>query len=233
MSGGTGNHGASAVLNRHQDALADQIAILARSGGTKGRHEFAALLSLVAGESAFKPHAENHRTGAQGPFQFVKSTWLSLLRTHGAVLGIKPALIAQIVEGANGRPTIANHAVLRELLSLRNDFAISAQAAAFYLDDNRAALARSLHRAPTDAEVRLSFLLGPHGAAKLIRSAERTPETPAASIVPRAAAANPRLFYLPDGEPRDAAAILAFLDRSARRDAAKYAAYARVQDAAV
>jgi len=229
LNGGANNIDASGVRPAHQDGLADQVALLARMRGNEGHHDFATLLSLVAGESAFKPHAENHITGAQGPFQFVKATWLSLLKTHGAALGIKPDLMAQIVVGAKGRPTISDPTVLREVLALRNDLAMSAKVAEFYLDDNRAALTRSLHRAPSESELRLSFLLGPHGATKLIHAAERTPTVSAAKILPHAAAANHRLFYTSSGEPRDAAEALAFLTSKFRQDADKYAAYARAQ----
>lgn len=226
---------ATTATQHHADhaaraALYDQLAILARQPGGVGGHDFATLLSLVAGESGFKAHAENHRTGAHGPFQFVKATWLSLLRSHGAALGVRPDLIAQIVDNAKGRPTIADPAVLKDVLALRDDLAVSARAAAFYLDDNRAQLSRSLHRAPTDAELRLSFLLGAHGASKLIHAAAKSPDVDAATVLPHAATANHRLFYEPRGAPRSASAILTFLDHKFHKDAAKYAAYARAQD---
>lgn len=210
-------------------ALYDQLAVLARQPGGVGGHDFATLLSLVAGESGFKPHAENRHTGAHGPFQFVKSTWLALLRDHGAALGLKPELIAQIVDNTKGRPTIADPKVLKDVLALRDDLGISARAAAFYLDDNRALLSHSLRRAPTDAELRLSFLLGAHGASKLIHAAAKSPEFEAAMVLPHAAAANHHLFYDQTGTPRSARGILTFLDHKFHRDAAKYAAYARVQ----
>ena len=211
-------------------ALLDQLAILAREPGGVGGHDFASLLSLVAGESGFMAHAVNHRTGAHGPFQFIKTTWLSLVRSHGDALGIKPELIAQIVDNAKGRPTIADPSVLKNVLALRDDMSVAARAAAFYLDDNRAQLSRSLHRTPSDAELRLSFLLGAHGAAKLIHAATKTPEINAALVLPHAAAANRSLFYDAAGDARSAKAVLTFLDHKFHKDAAKYAAYARVQD---
>jgi hypothetical protein len=210
--------------------LVDQLAILARQPGGVGGHDFASLLSLVAGESGFKAHAVNHRTGAHGPFQFVKTTWLALLREHGAELGVKPELIAQIVDNAKGRPTIADPGVLKDVLALRDDLSMAARAAAFYLDDNRARLSHALHRAPSDAELRLSFLLGAHGAIKLIHAAAKTPEVDAASVLPHAAAANHRLFYDPAGQARSARSIMTFLEHKFHKDAAKYAAYARAQD---
>lgn len=229
---------ATLATEHHRDhaarvAMYDQLAVLARQPGGVGGHDFATLLSLVAGESGFKPHAENHRTGAHGPFQFVKTTWLSLLRSHGAALGVKPELIAQIVDNAKGRPTIADPSVLKDVLALRDDLAVSARAAAFYLDDNRAQLSHSLHRPPTDGELRLSFLLGAHGASKLIHAAAKSPEIDAAAVLPHAASANHRLFYEASGAPRSARAILTFLDHKFHKDAAKYAAYAKAQDSNV
>ena len=226
---------ATITTSHHTDhaaraALLDQLAIMARQPGGVGGHDFASLLSLVAGESGFKAHAANHRTGAHGPFQFIKTTWLSLLRSHGAALGIKPELLAQIVDNTKGRPMIADRSVLKDVLALRDDLSVAARAAAFYLDDNRAQLSRALHRAPSDAELRLSFLLGAHGATKLIHAAANTPEINAASVLPHAAAANHSLFYDRAGEARSAKVIMTFLDHRFHKDAAKYAAYAKAQD---
>jgi hypothetical protein len=227
----TAHHHARKPVEPVHNAMVEQLAALARRPGGVGGHDFATLLSLVAGESGFQAHAANHLTGAHGPFQFVKATWLSLLRTHGAALGLAPALIAQITENAKGRPSVADPAALHQLLALRDDLATAARVAAFYLDDNRASLQHALHRHPSEAELRLSFLLGAHGATKLIQAAAATPERSAAAILPHAAAANRHLFYTNGGAARGAAEMLAYLGRKFRTDAAKYAAYAKVQAA--
>jgi len=212
-----------------QEAVTDQIYDLAKTPGVTGGHEFAELLSLVTGESNFKPHAHNSSTGAEGPFQFVKSTWLALLKTHGEALGVKPELLAEIKENGKGRPTVAHEGALKTLLALRNDIALSTRMAAKYLDDNRTVLGHLLHRAPSKAEVQLSFLLGPSGTARLVKTAEQSPAMSVADVLPHAAHANRNLFYTPEGKARTVGETLAYLAGRSHANEVKFAAYMKRQ----
>jgi hypothetical protein len=206
-------------------SIPDQFAAVARTPGATGGHDFAALLAQVAGESAFKPHAVNRQTGAAGPFQFVKNTWLSLLKDHGQALGVKPDLLAQIKTDAHGHLTIADPAALKEVLDLRHDIGLSAKMAAKYLDENKTHLTDMLHREPSEAEVQISFILGPTGAAHLIGAARSNPETPVDQIVPKAVAANRTLFHDHQGNILTAGQAVAHLAARYRADKAKFAAY--------
>ena len=213
------------VSDAETSSFADQLDALSRTKGVTSGHGVTQLLALVAGESNFKPHAHNRSTGATGPFQFVKSTWLSLVKQHGEALGIKKELVAQIETNSKGRPSVGDPDALKTVLALRNDMALSTRMAVKYLDDNRMAMSHHLHRQPSESELQVSFLLGPSGAAKLIKAAAHTPEIAAADLVPHAAAANRHLFYNTSGEPRTAAQAVAFLASKYRSDKAKTAAY--------
>lgn len=206
-------------------SIPDQFAAVARTPGATGGHDFAALLAQVAGESAFKPHAVNKQTGAAGPFQFVKNTWLSLLKEHGEALGVKPDLLAQIKADAHGHLNIADPHALKEVLDLRHDIGLSAKMAAKYLDENKAHLGHMLHREPTEAEVQISFILGATGAARLITAAKSSPETPVDDVVPKAVAANRTLFHDRQGKILTAGQAVAHLAARYRADKAKFAAY--------
>ncbi|HEV2676223.1 MAG TPA: hypothetical protein VGV37_16985 [Aliidongia sp.] len=206
-------------------SIPDQIAAVARTPGATGGHEFASLLAQVAGESGFKPHAVNKQTGAAGPFQFVKNTWLSLMKEHGQAMGVKPGLLAQIKTGANGRPTIADPQALKEVLDLRHDISLSAKMAAKYLDENKTHLSRILHREANEAEVQISFLLGASGAAHLIKAAGSNPDMPVDQVVPKAVAANRSLFHDHQGQTMTAGEAVAHLAARYRADKAKFAAY--------
>jgi len=206
-------------------SMPDQIAAVARTPGATDGHDFAALLAQVAGESAFKPHAINHQTGAAGPFQFVKNTWLSLLKEHGEALGVKPALLAQIKTERNGRLTITDPHALKEVLNLRHDLGLSAKMAAKYLDENKTHLSHILHREPSEPEVQISFLLGPSGAAHLINAAKNAPDTPVDQIMPKAVASNRSLFHDHQGKMLTASQAVAHLAARYRADKAKFAAY--------
>ena len=215
----------SAGTNITGVSIPDQIAAVARTPDAAGGHDFAELLAQVSGESAFKPHAVNKHTGAAGPFQFVKNTWLSLVKQHGEAMGVKPELLAQIKTDAHGRLTIANPHALKEVLDLRHDLSLSAKMAAKYLDENKAHLARILHREPSEAEVQISFLLGPSGAAHLINAAKNTPEAPVDQIMPKAVASNRSLFRDHQGHTMTAGQAVAHLAARYRADKAKFAAY--------
>lgn len=206
-------------------SIPDQIAAVARTPDATGGHEFAALLAQVAGESAFKPHAVNKHTGAAGPFQFIKNTWLSLMKEHGQALGVKPGLLAQIKTEANGRLTIADPQALKEVLDLRHDMNLSTKMAAKYLDENKTHLSHMLHREPTEAEVQISFILGPSGAAHLINAAKSSPDVPVDQVVPKAVASNRSLFHDHQGQTMTASQAVAHLAARYRADKAKIAAY--------
>ncbi|HLZ67838.1 MAG TPA: hypothetical protein VKQ29_16555 [Aliidongia sp.] len=206
-------------------SIPDQLAAVARTPGVADGHDFATLLAQVAGESAFKPHAVNKHTGAAGPFQFVKNTWLSLLKEHGEALGVKPELLAQIKTEAHGRLAIADPQALKEVLDLRHDLSLSAKMAAKYLDENKTHLAHLLHREPNEAEVQISFILGPSGAAHLVAAAKSHPDTPVDQILPKAVAANRSLFHDHQGTALTASQAVAHLAARYRADKAKFAAY--------
>jgi hypothetical protein len=206
--------------------IPDQFAAVARMPDAAGGHDFATLLAQIAGESAFKSHAVNKRTGAAGPFQFVKNTWLSLIKEHGKDMGVKSELLGQIKTEATGRLTIADPHALKEVLDLRHDLGLSAKMAAKYLEENKAHLGHLLHREPSEAELQISFILGPSGAARLIGAAKNSPDRPVDQIMPRAAAANHGLFHDHAGRILTAGEAVAHLAARYRADKAKFAAYA-------
>jgi hypothetical protein len=210
-------------------SMPDQFDAMARTPGEPEGAEFTALLAQVVGESSFKPHAENKRTGAAGPFQFVKNTWLAMVRSHGEEFGIKPELVRQITLDAKGRAKVADPSALKDVLDLRHDVALSSRMAVKYRDDSRAHLTRMLHRPPSDAEVHLAFLLGPTGATHLIHAAAVTPNRASSEVVAPAVAANPSLFHDKSGRVRSAAEAVAFLTEKYRSDMAKVGIYAQAK----
>jgi len=210
-------------------SLTDQFEAVARTPGAPGPREFTDLLAQVVGETAFQQNAVNKHTGAAGPFQFVKNTWLSMVKRHGEELGVKPELVAQITTDARGHLKVADPKALSDILDLRHDVALSSSMASKLMAENAAQLHHILHRPPTDPEVHLAFLLGATGAGKLIDAAATTPDIASNEVVAPAAAANPTLFQDKTGKVRSAAEAIAFLAAKYRTDKAKVAAYAQTQ----
>ena len=218
-------------IEQHPEAvsLSDQFAAVARTPGAPNAHEFTALLAQVVGETAFHQNAVNKHTGAAGPFQFVKNTWLSMVKRHGEELGVKPELIDQITTDAKGHLKVANAQALNDILELRHDVALSAKMASKLMAENTAQLHRLLQRAPSESEVHLAFLLGAVGAGRLINAAAATPDIASSQVVGAAATSNPTLFHDKSGNVRSAAEAVTFLAAKYRADKAKVAAYAQLQ----
>jgi hypothetical protein len=100
-------------------------------------------------ESNGLSHAKNPRSSALGPFQFINSTFLAVMRQHF------PDDIARLRES--------------DILALRTKHEVARRAAKAFSKDNMAYL---MERGvtPTFGHLRLAFLLGPEGAARVLRA---------------------------------------------------------------
>ncbi len=174
-------------------ATLDDFAESARSAARIANVSFADVMAHAAQESNFNPNLHSHQSSAAGPFQFVEHTWLELIKRHGAAYGLGRE--AAQIKMHNGVASVADPALRKRLLDLRSDVGLSSGMAARYLDESSHDLGHALKRKPTVTESRIAYLLGPGGAAKLIRAVQQNPEGSAAASLPQAAAANRPLFY--------------------------------------
>lgn len=123
---------------------------------------------LMLAESGGRDRAANPRSSALGPFQFIKSTFISIARRHF------PAEIAELSDA--------------EVLTLRTTRSFARAAAAIFTLKSAAHL-KSHGLPPTLPHLRLAFLLGP-GAAVRVLQAE--PQARLSSLVgPGVIGANP------------------------------------------
>lgn len=123
---------------------------------------------LMAAESGGRDDARNPRSTALGPYQFIESTFLDVARRHFAA------------ETANLSIAAA--------LALRTNRSFARRAAEAYSRDNASHLAGA-GLAPTFANLRLAFLVGPAGAVSLLKA---PPTTAAIAVLgARVVQANP------------------------------------------
>jgi len=123
---------------------------------------------LEAAESGGRRYAKNPRSTALGPYQFIESTFLDIARRHF------PDQIAGLTEA--------------EILALRTNPHVARNAAAIFCQASAAYLADRGFQ-PTFAHLRLAYLLGPAGAARILGA---SPEAQVAKVLPAAViAANP------------------------------------------
>lgn len=123
---------------------------------------------LMLAESSGRDDAANPRSTALGPFQFIESTFIEVARRHFA------ADVANLDDEA--------------VLALRTDRSFARRAASAFCKDNVVFLSEQGLK-PTFGHLRLAFLVGPTGAARLLQA---LPTTPVAELLSDAAiAANP------------------------------------------
>lgn len=155
---------------------------------------FERLVATAARESDGRPDLASTTSSAKGLFQFVDQTWLELVKKEGAAVGLG-RLSDQIASDGRGGWTVADPTEKAKILSLRTDPLVSSVMAAKFTQANTRGLTENLGRAPTDGEVYAAHVLGVAGATRLIRLARTDPDAAASVAFPKAAAANPGLFY--------------------------------------
>ena len=117
---------------------------------------------IIGVESGGNANAANPKSSALGAGQFIRGTWLTMIKTY------RPDLM-------DGRSTA-------EVLALRTDPAIAREMVARYAEENARFLgARGIGATP--GNVYLAHFLGPQGAAAVLNSAAGTP---VASVLPDA-----------------------------------------------
>lgn len=104
---------------------------------------------LILAESGGRDTAANPRSSALGPFQFIKSTFISIARRHF------PAEVAELNDA--------------ELLALRTTRSFARAAAAIFTLENAAHLKKQGIE-PTLPHLRLAFLLGAGGAVRVLQA---------------------------------------------------------------
>ncbi|MBI3438795.1 MAG: transglycosylase SLT domain-containing protein [Proteobacteria bacterium] len=160
---------------------------------------FDLLVQTARRESALNASARARTSSATGLFQFIDSTWLDMVRRHGAAHGL--GQYAQALQSGN-----ADGAMRADILALRTDPELSACLAGELTRENAAALSAQLGRVPSAGELYAAHVLGSGGAARLIQAAaQNAPD--AAALFPREAAANRGIFYA-SGQACSAQAVL-------------------------
>ncbi|MGG5817635.1 transglycosylase SLT domain-containing protein [Falsiroseomonas sp. HW251] len=161
------------------------------------------LLALAWRESRFDPDAENPASSARGLMQFTRDTWLETIRDHGRAHGLDAHAAAVVTDRSTGDVSVADAALLAEILALRDDPGLSAALAMTRIRKAQTRLAEVLKRPVRAADVYLVHFLGQVGAERFLRQLARTPSHRAASYVsPEIVAANGSVFIARSGRHR-------------------------------
>lgn len=139
-------------------------AYAAASEVTGGRISATYLAGVSRRESGGQADAKNPNSSATGAFQFIDSTWLSVVRGQADRLGLERAAVARMSDA--------------EILKLRNDPGLSAKAGALYAEQNANYLERKLGGRATDADLYLAHFLGPAGAVSFLQQMAADSQSP-------------------------------------------------------
>lgn len=202
-----------APIERAGGHAAERIAAASRQVAGLSGHSYRTILAQATQESGLNPNAKSKTSSAAGPFQFLERTWLDMFRRHGAAYGMGD--LADKIQVRDGVPTVKDPALRKRILDLRHDVDVSAGMAARLLSEGRARLEQRLNRPVNETESRLAYVFGVGGALTLIRAGEKSPDKPAADLLPGAAKANRPLFY--DRKTGDALSVAETLQRLQRK----------------
>ena len=156
--------------------------------------DFRYLVDTAARESGFRASVKAPTSSASGLFQFIESTWLQMVKEHGASYGLKE-YANHISKSNKGTYVVADQAKRAEILNLRNNPDIASVMAGVFTQKNAQHMEQVLNRKPTAGELYIAHFLGAGNGGKLVRAASLNPTMKAADLFPAAAKANRSLFY--------------------------------------
>ncbi|MGY3444696.1 hypothetical protein ACVW17_004697 [Bradyrhizobium sp. USDA 4473] len=197
---------ASAGVDPSRLKVASSIKQAAATTGTS----FEYLLTTAKMESNFNPRAGATTSSAHGLYQFIDQTWLGTVKEAGSQLGYGQYADA-ITRNSDGSYSVSDPSARSAVMKLRDDPDAASSMAAVLTQSNSFKLTGTLGRRPTDAELYMAHFMGVGGAGKLISSAEDSPSANAATMFPKAAAANQSIFYDKSGSARSVSQVYSVL----------------------
>src|ERR1700723_1888479 len=201
------NATATAGVDPSRIRVAGAIKQAASSTGTS----FEYLLATAKMESDFNPTAGASTSSAHGLYQFIDQTWLGTVKEAGSQLGYGSYADA-ISKSSSGTYSVSDPAARTAVMKLRDDPVASSAMAAALSQSNSFQLTGKIGRRPTNSELYMAHFMGVGGAAKLISSAEDTPQASGAALFPNAAAANRSIFFDRNGSARSVSDVYSVLN---------------------
>lgn len=204
-------YGISAFDTAGYGKNADAVRAVAKAAETTGV-DFDYLLSNAKQESGLNANAKSKTSSATGLFQFIESTWLSMVNKHGDKYGLGQ-YADKIKTRADGSCYVPDRAARNTILNLRKNPEICALMAAEFTAENKATLEAKTKADIGGTELYLAHFLGAGGASKFINKMIVNGEQKAATLFPEAAQSNRSVFYDKSGRARSLNDIYAIFDR--------------------
>jgi hypothetical protein len=181
-------------------SVSPSLASVLNAAGDRNNVDFDYLLQTAERESSLNPAAKAASSSATGLFQFLDTTWLQVMKSEGPRLGYQRYADA-ITQDRDGDYIIKDPKLRAEVLKLRENPSIAADMAAAFTKNNGDYLQARFGRMPSPGELYIAHFLGAQGAEKMFNAGLKNPDQVAATLFPKAAAANRTIFY-DRGQPR-------------------------------
>lgn len=188
------------------------------------------LCALAEKESTWSTDARARTSSAVGLYQFIESTWLRMVKSHGSAVGLQDE--AALIEMRPTGPHVGDPGARARILELRGDVRISSFLAAEMLKRDRAAIAGRIGRQISGSEAYLAHFLGPAAAGRMLAAMDGAPRRSAAAMAPASARANRSLFYERRGRRSKALGLAEFVGRLDRMMAPRLERYSQVAEIA-
>ncbi len=181
-------------IDKYQSVAPKSVVNALQKASQRTGVDFAYLLEQASTESNFNPKAKARYSSATGLFQFIDSTWLSMVKKHGDKYGLGE-LADKITINKQGKAGATDWKTRQKILELRNDPQISSYMAAEFALQNKQQLEKTLGRKANATDMYMAHLLGAGGATKFLKTLAASPAKDGDDILPRAAKSNKNLFY--------------------------------------
>lgn len=173
------------VLARFSGQASSAVVNAIKTASVSTGVDFAYLMKQAQVESNFNPEAKAKTSSASGLYQFIESTWMSMVERYGDKYGID------------------TKAPKKDILALRHDEDIAAGMAAELARENEKFLQSHWGGDIGQTELYLAHFMGAGGASSFLKARDENPLRPAADLFPAAARSNRNVFYdSKTGKPR-------------------------------
>jgi len=188
------------IIDKYQGSASQKVVNAVENAAARTGADFSQLMEKASTESGFNPSAKSSTSSATGLFQFIDSTWLSMVKEHGAQFGL--GKYADQIQIKDGKPCVANCSVKNTILNLRKSPEISALMAGAMSTEDKQYLQNNTDGPVGGTEMYLAHFMGAGTAAKFLNARADDGSASATKLFPKQAHANKGIFFNSSGHAR-------------------------------